>query len=160
MSGALRDWILSLAGAAAVCSLAMCVTPAGRVKKVLGVVCGMVMAVALLSPVMDFDFDTYAAAMAVYRDRAEGAASAGEEVQNSMVRSIIQARCAAYILDKAEAMGMTGAVEVLAVWSAEDSVFVPFEAVLELRGDGRAALADKIASELGIPEERQYWRDD
>ncbi len=159
MSGALREWLLSLTGAAAVCALAGAMCPAGRVKKVLGVICGMVMALAFMSPLLELDFDAYAAALSRYGQGAERAALEGEAAQNSLNRTIIQEECAAYILDKAEALGMTGAVEVLAVWSGEDSVWYPYEARLSLKGDGRSALSDAIAAELGIPAERQYWEE-
>ena len=53
MTGALTDWVRALCGAAVICAAAMALCPDGRVKRVLRLVCGLVMACALLSPVLE-----------------------------------------------------------------------------------------------------------
>lgn len=159
MTETLRELILALTGSAAVCALAMAVCPEGRVKGVLRLVCGVVMAVALLSPFLRFDPDAYAAALARYRDTAEEAAAMGTKAQRGMERSIIQADCAAYILDKASSLGVRCEARVTARWSGENGCFYPYEAVIACSGGEktRSALEAFIASELGIPAERVTW---
>ena len=156
----LRSWLLAMVGAAAVCTLALTLCPEGRVRRVLRLVCGAVMAVALLSPLKDFDMDAYSASLSRYRDEAAKAVNAAEETGDRLNRTIIERDCAAYISDKADALGMTGVgAEVSAVWS--DGCWRPDSAEITAAATEaqRAALTASIESELGIPESRQHWKE-
>ena len=67
MTELIRTWILGVAGAAVLTGLALCLTPKGRVHSVLRLVCGAVMVIALVAPVLRFDFSSYAMDLARYR---------------------------------------------------------------------------------------------
>ena len=73
MTSALTDWVRALCGAAVICAAAMALCPDGRVKRVLRLVCGLVMACALLSPVLELDFDAYSSALSGYGEAARAA---------------------------------------------------------------------------------------
>ena len=157
MTGALTDWVRALCGAAVICAAAMALCPDGRVKRVLRLVCGLVMACALLSPVLELDFDAYSRALARYGEEARRTAEGAQEEARELNRSVIEAECAAYILDKAEALGL-GACEaaVQADWDAE-GFWVPRRGSVRRTGGYDAALSAAIEAELGIPAERQEW---
>ena len=53
MLDTLRSWILGLAGAAIFCALITEICPSGSTKKVLKLLCSVVMAIALLAPVIN-----------------------------------------------------------------------------------------------------------
>lgn len=158
MTELLRSWILSLTGTALVCAAALRLTPEGRVKPVVRLVCGVCMAAALLAPLLGTaPVETYPLELARYR--AQGAAIAGEgtAIRTGLDRDIIEREMEAYILDKARTMGAAlTAVRVALRWSTE-GVWLPESA--ELTGPYNAALARLIEAELGIPISAQNWRE-
>lgn len=156
MTGVLREWILGLAGAAVFCSVCSAVTPEGSVKRVQKLLCGVVMALALISPLAELDMSGYSLNLARCRRRAEEISASAQEISDSLSRAFIEERCAAYILDKARLLGsQPGAVTVRAQWSAE-GVWYPVEAEIEAEFD--AGLSEKIEEELGIPARNQHWK--
>lgn len=161
MMAFLRNWILALAGTACVCAMALAACPEGRVRRVLRLVCGAATAAALLSPVVKFDAPAYAQALGRYRQAAEAAASSAAGENDTLSRSIIQEKCAAYILDKADALGMEpgGTVRVRAEWSREDGCWLPAEAEIRISGSPEqiSRLSAAVEAELGIPAASQRW---
>lgn len=154
----LKNWILSLTGTALICAAALRLTPEGRVKPIVRLLCGVCMAAALLSPILGTDLvEAYPLELARYR--AQGAAIAGEgtAIRADLDRDIIERETEAYILDKARTMGVPlTKADVALRWSAE-GVWLPESA--ELTGPYSAALARVIEAELGIPLSAQNWRE-
>ena len=66
----LRTWLLGLTGAALLSSLAVALTPRGAVRGIVGALCGVLMAVALFHPLLDFPYTDYA--VHLYRYRSTG----------------------------------------------------------------------------------------
>lgn len=156
MTQLLRDWILGLAGAAVFCALCSAVTPEGAVKRIQKLLCGVVMALALISPLAELDMSGYSLNLARSRQQAGEMAASARKISDSLSRTFIEERCAAYILDKARLLGLEPAsVKVRAQWSPE-GVWYPVEAEIEAQYDGR--LSEKIEEELGIPAQDQHWR--
>ena len=153
----LRTWILGLAGAALLCAVCTELTPKGSVKTVQRAICGVVVSLALISPLLHLDFDGYSLHLAGYRKQAEEIASQGKEISDSLSRTYIQARCQAYILDKARLSGVpvtSASVELR--WSGE-GIWYPVAA--EIEGTYDRALAEKLEEELGISQKNQHWKD-
>ena len=71
MTEALRSWIVGIAGAAMVTAVAMTVTPDGRVKKVVSLVCGLMTVVALIRPIVGFDYGSFSGYLAQYKTEAQ-----------------------------------------------------------------------------------------
>ena len=154
----IRTWVLALTGTAAFCAVATELTPKGPVKSVVRTVCAVSLAAALLSPLLEFDFPTYALSMARYRDDAAALTASGKEIGGELNRRVIEERLAAYILDKARSLGVSVTeARVTLKWDA-DGVWYPTAA--EIVGDYSAGLSDCIAAELGVPAEAQTWRND
>ena len=154
----IRTWALALTGAAAFCAIATELTPKGPVKSVMRTVCAVVMAAALLSPLLEFDFPAYALNLARYRDSAAVLTESGKEIGGELNRRVIEQRLAAYILDKARSHGAAVTeARVTLKWDA-DGLWYPTAA--EIVGDYSGTLSDCIAAELGIPAEAQTWRSD
>ena len=153
----LRTWIMGLAGAALLCAVCTELTPQGSVKTVQRAICGVVMSLALISPLLRLDLDGYSLHLARYRKEAEEIAGQGKEISDSLSRTYIQEQCRAYILDKARLSGVpvtSASVELR--WSGE-GVWYPVAA--EIEGTYDRALAEKIEEELGISRENQHWTD-
>lgn len=155
MTEFLRSWILGLAGAAVFCALCSAVTPDGSVKKVQKLLCAVVMTLALVSPLAGLDMSAYSLNLARCRKQAEEIGASAQEISDSLSRTFIEERCAAYILDKARLLGLSpSGVKVTAQWSGE-GVWYPVEAEIEAQYDRR--LSEKIEEELGITAQNQHW---
>ena len=74
-------------------------------------------------------------------------------------QTIIERECAAYILDKADALGLAvSSAAVTARWS-EEGFWYPWESRAACSESDRETLSAVIEAELGIPAERQSWEE-
>lgn len=157
MTELLRQWILAMALTALGCTIALGITPEGRIKGVLKLCCTVAMAIAMLSPIARVNIDTYAHSMAKYREAVAAAENKGVEAADRLSRTIIERECAAYISDKGAELGLGNiSVSVLAKWG--DEVWYPYEVWLD--GSASDELLRKIEGELGVPRERVYLKDE
>jgi hypothetical protein len=101
MTEALRSWIVGIAGAAMITAVAMTVTPEGRVKKIVSLVCGLMTVIALVRPIVGFDYRSFSEYLAQHKSEAEAFSSDIDSANENLTRRIIEERCQAYILDKA-----------------------------------------------------------
>ena len=170
----LREWIMSITGASLLCAGALCITPAGRVRKVVQMLCGVVMILALIRPVLGFDISAYSASLAGYRERMYQIENNIEETNNRLSRSIIEEECSAYILDKAHVIGLDITAAVSAKWG-DEGFFIPNEVYIQGAQDSQDAqgaqgaqgaqiaqadrreLESVIESDLGIPAQMVHW---
>lgn len=160
MTQFLHGWLYAVTGTAIVCALAVALTPEGRPRKITAMVCGLAMLAALISPFKTFDVTSYASALKKYEDQADDIASGASKKNDRLSRTIIEERCAAYILDKAGSQAAGLKADVTAKWNTE-GYWYPYEA--RLSGSCGEAEKEKLAgiieADLGIPAERQYWSD-
>lgn len=157
MLEAISGWIRALVGAAVFCALALALCPEGRVKRVLRFACGLVMAAALLSPVLSVDMESLPQALARYSEAAERCAGSAEETADRLNRTIIEGECETYILDKAAALGLEVCeAAVTARWN-DEGFWYPWECRLSTGEGDMSGLSRLIEAELGIPEARQRW---
>ena len=155
MNGAIRE----ICALSILCGIAMSIMPEGGVKRVASVLCTAVLLTAVLSPLRNMDMDSYALMLTRYREQEAKLAADGEKIRNRLNRAVIESECETYIMDKAAEIGAAlTAAKVEAQWST-DGVWVPYAAQLtpSLPPEQAAVLAEKIAADLGIPEERVAW---
>lgn len=153
----MKAWATSVFAASLLSSLALALCPEGRVKNVTRMVCGLVCALAVASPLVELDLESLAAGMAAYERQAQIAAGRGEDEQKMLERTYIEEQCAAYILAKASEIGTeVESVYVLARWDEDVLVWYPWEA--EITGAYSGRLSGAIEADLGIPASRQEWR--
>lgn len=161
MIDGIRTWVLHLTGAALLGAAALTLAPEGKVRQIVSLACGAVMLAALLSPGIRFDFAGYAENLAAYRAAAESASTLFRAENEKISRLLIEERCAAYILDKGDTLGVEGLqIRVYAAWSEEEGVWYPYSAALaaaRLDDAQKKQLTACLAGDLGIPPERQSW---
>lgn len=155
MSEVLRQ----LCGLSLFCGIALGLMPEGGVKKAASIACTVVLIMTVLLPLGTMDLSRYSLELAKYREMGEQLEEKGSEVRDSMSRTVIEQECEAYIMDKAEVLGIeVDSVKVRAFWSSE-GVWVPETA--EIRSGcaerEKKRLSDVIFAELGIPAEKQNW---
>lgn len=163
MTEAIQSWLLTMIGVAFVTAIASFFASGSSMKRVLKLIGGVAMAAALLSPLLKFDFAAYAASLQLYNNSVAWDSATVEETENRLNRTIIESECSAYILDKAAQLGvsLTGA-QVSVQWSTTDGIWYPYAVTLTqpVGAEKSAALTDNIEADLGIPSERQEWRED
>ena len=151
----LRQWLLGIISCALLVSLCEQLTPSGTLKKLVRFTGGLLLSVSILQPVTHLDLDVLPLDLDVYREAAAQVHIALEEERKDSLADGIAARTGAYIEDKAAQLGLT----VRAVVETEDVNGTPLPVSVTLYGQEDAALAEHIASQLGIAKEKQIWKE-
>lgn len=95
--------------------------------------------------------------MTEYRLDAEWSAQALEGENKTLMKDIIEAQTAAYIQDKAAALGITCTVQVEADQAAEYPVPKVVTITGALSREERQALTRQIETDFAIPADQQYY---
>ena len=156
MMAAAREWLTAVVVVTLLLAAAQTLLPEGTARRVASFTGGLILLVTLLRPVLGADLTRLTWDMEPYREaieeRREELAAAGD----AELAAVIAGQTAAYISDKADALGL--AVMVRVETKTQDGVPVPWTA--ELTGPRSEALAAWIEEELGIPRGRQSWHAD
>lgn len=159
MTELIRTWLLGVTCAAMILALAESLAPEGSVKRVCKLAGGLVLLLAAIGPILKLDEADLSYIVSKYKINAEQYSEALETQQDFLYESIIEERTAAYILDKAEELGMDCSVEVTVGWKDD----IPTPAAVTIRGvwtqAQRDRLSESIASDLGVPEPLQYFEE-
>lgn len=158
----MRELLLLLISIALFETVILCFAEGERMRRVVRLVGGSAMALALLSTVMRFDYAAYAASL---RREALEMQTDTDEIRDEaqrLNRSLIEEACAAYIRNRAKNLGVAlQDVQVKLAWDVS-GFWYPEEAELTLAENQQysAALQDAIQTELGIAPDAQHWRKD
>ena len=158
MMDSLRAWLLALAGAALLTALAAMFPTSESLRRIVKLIGGVALTCLLFSPLVSFDYDSYAAALQSCRlaVQTDGAAP---DCGDGLQRTVIESELRAYILDKADALGLAvSSAAVTARWS-EEGFWYPWESRAACSESDRETLSAVIEAELGIPAERQSWEE-
>jgi hypothetical protein len=162
MLDTLRTWILGIAAAALISGIAGALTPPGKARRVVSLVCGFLTIALMLAPLREFDLGRYASYQVEFNEQRGVYGIRLENENERLVKAIIEERGAAYILDKAAQLGIEYLRAEVAARAGEAGAYpVPWEAALrgEATEEQRAKLGGSIEAELGIPAARQRWED-
>ena len=156
MIAAVRSWLTSITAVTLMLTVVQTLVPEGTLRKITGFTGGLLLLAALLQPVLRTDLGGLRLDLSGYggaiEERWAELYTAGKEE----LAAIIAERTAAYISDKADALGLEVTVRV-ETEPGEEGTPLPVSA--ELEGSYSQDLADWIAGELGIPAERQVWHE-
>jgi hypothetical protein len=150
---------MGITGAALIAAAVRMLTPDGRVRRVVTLVCGLVMIIALISPIKRFDPESLVAFSERYQEEGRAAAAGAQISEEKLMRRIIEERTAAYILDKGRSLGIDDLIATVTAEKLEDGTYVPKSARLKTRAGeaARRKLEEAITAELGIPAEELNW---
>ncbi len=147
-----RQWLLGVVLTAFAGGLARQLAPKGRERALVGLVCGLLLTLALLEPLAELE---WAAAARDWPGPAQAAlAESYRQEGQAALSAVIAEKTEAYILDKADRLGLRCTVEVTV--SAGESG-IPLPDTVTVRGSYSAALAACIEEEVGVPPEKQIW---
>lgn len=154
----LRQCVLSLTAASLVGGLLMTLAPKDAAwSRILRPLCGVFLAVTLLSPVVTLRFSGLWDSLSEFRFEGADVAEAGVAAAKETMSAIIKDRTEAYILDKAASMGLSLRVEV--ILSEEE---IPKPITVKLWGTvppyTKTRLRNWMEDTLGIGEEDQLWQ--
>ena len=153
----LGKWLMGVTCAAMILALAEGLSPAGGPKRAARLAGGLLLLLAVIKPLLSLDGSDLTRTMTEYRLEAEYSAQALEGENKTLMKDIIEAQTAAYIQDKAAALGITCTVQVEADEAAEYPVPKVVTITGELSREERQALTEQIEADFAIPADRQYY---
>lgn len=160
MTEVVRQWLLGVACTALVMAVADSLAPEGSVKRVCRMAGGLALLLAAVGPFVRLDSGILSEMLEGYRAQVRSCEDALEEQNILFYQTIIEEDTAAYIVDKAEEIGVFCQAEVT-VYYGEDGVPCPWE--VTARGDwtdeAREALERLLEDDLGIPPQRQHYEE-
>lgn len=127
--------------------------PGGHIRKML---CGMFMALIAISPLRSFDFSDLDNPWQDYSAVAQSASRAGISQATDTMISIISEQTEAYILDKAEAMGVSVNVDI----EVDPDSFQPVFATITgpVTPYEKEMISGFLTKDLLIERSAQQWR--
>ena len=160
MMGAVGHWLRAIIAVSLLCAVADALMPPGAVRRAGKLVCGLVLLGTVLSPVAGLDAESGQRWLDGYLSGLDSREEELEKTVNGHMKGIIEQRCAAYIVDKAEEMGIICQAEVTFAYD-EDGTPYPWEIAAwgTWTQEGRDRLSAVLEQELGVPASRQYYRE-
>ena len=154
----LRQYFITITTAAMICGLITAFADkSGSCGKLLRMLCGIFMAVTILSPLIHLRFGDIELYLEGIQYEGELSAEAGVLAAKEEMSSIIKDNVEAYILDKASSMGLM--IEVEVTLSGEN---LPKPQVVYIKGTvppyAKSQLKHWLKDTLGIGEENQIWQ--
>ena len=153
MMEAVREWITTVVMTTMLISVAQTMVPEGRIRKIFSFSGGLVLMLVLLQPVLEMDPDAMTWRPESYEKQIRACREELEQSARTEWETIIEQETTAYILEKADSLGMEISVEVQAETGEEGLPVL----TAELTGEPSEILEKYLAEELGIPRERQVW---
>ena len=154
---ALREWLTSVVVVSVLLAVVQTLIPEGTVRKIGAFTGGLILLVTLLQPLLGVDFEALELRLEQSRETVEQRQQELEQAGEREMAELIERQTAAYIWDKADALGLDLSAEVR-VERGPDGIPLPVSATLT--GTYSEALFAYLERELGIPRERQVWHED
>ena len=154
--GALREWLTSVVVVSVLLAVVQTLIPEGTVRKIGAFTGGLILLVTLLQPLLGVDFEDLELRLEQSRETVEQRQQELEQAGERELAELIERQTAAYIWDKADALGLDLSAEVR-VERGPDGIPLPVSATLT--GTYSEALSAYLERELGIPRERQVWHE-
>lgn len=155
----MKGYLVGLTAAAILAVLIRKLAPKGTTGRGARLGAGLLVLVCMLGPLGKLNVAAGARQVARWSYTPVMEADEVARESNRLMESLISQAAETYILDKAQAMELTCSAEVAV--RLKNQYPIPWS--VTIRGHGtqsqKKALTDAIASELGIPEERQEWVD-
>ena len=152
----LRDWLFGIVMTAMVLSVVYSLIPKGKFQAIARCAGGLLMLLVMIRPLLGADWEIWD------RSYDQWETAIGEQTQEYRIEqigelsAIIAEKTAAYIQDKAAALGTVCCAEVV----CEERNGVPFPSAVSLNTPYDETLSGIIREELDIPAERQYWQEE
>ena len=156
MMGLVREWLLGITAAAILAALAESMMPDGGVKKAGKLVCGLMMAAAVLRPLGSVEVTDFALAL----EYDEQQTQALQEEADIRMKTIIEEELAAYSMDKAVQLGIPCQIRFVCR-EAGEGLFLPESAeVLGITSEQeKQVLTEFLCADLGLQGDALRFRE-
>lgn len=160
MISAIKHWLLALIGLALTASVAELIVPHQGMKKIIRLVSAVCIAVMMCTGLLKAGYADYASALQYQKLYPVWDADAAAQQNEALNRTLIEQECSAYILDKADSLGIPILEASVSVRWDTRGYWVPDCAVILVSEDAEPnrMLSDAITAELGISADAQEWR--
>lgn len=158
MMEGIRSWLMAVISVCVLIAAAESLMPAGSVKKVGQFTCGLVLLCVLAQPLGTLRGVSLTEWMEGYRLSLERQEEELERQVGQTEKVVIEEYCRAYILDKAEQLGVTCRVEIQCV-RQEEGLWLPRSARLwgRFEPEVQSRLTELLERELGIAVSEQTY---
>ena len=150
----IKQWLLGIVLTSLAGGLARQLAPQGKEQAMVRLVSGLLLALAILRPLAGSGWDGLELAAGGFSLSTQAQAELYRKNQQEALSAIIAEKTEAYILDKADRLGLRCTVEVAV---AAGTGGIPLPDTVTVRGGYSAALAACIEEEVGVPPEKQIW---
>ena len=150
-----RTWLFGIVAAAMVLSILYALLPKGALLTIAKCTGGLVLRRGVLRPLLTLDMDSLRWQYEAWEGAIQQQTEAYTDANRQEMAAIIQQETAAYISEKAAALGLTCHPEV--VCQERDGVPFPVEVTLDIPRN--PALAEVLGTDLGIGEDCQHWQE-
>lgn len=154
----MKSYILSIVVAAIVCAIVRGLldekTTAGQMGRLL---CGIFMAITMIAPISNISFENISGYFRDLTLEANQYAQSGKIAASDSMKSIIMSQTEAYILDKADSLGLKVSVEVEL---GDQENMIPNSVLItgKISPYAKEVLSEYIEDTLGIAKENQKWK--
>lgn len=152
---ALRTWLMGVVTAAMALSILYALVPKGALLTVARCTGGLILLLVVFRPLLALEPDALALPYDAWQQTIQQQTDDYAAQQQQELTAIIQQETAAYISEKAAALGLTCCPQVTC--RLQDGVPLPVEVTLDIPRD--EALSALIAADLGIGAAQQHWRE-
>lgn len=152
-----RTWLLGVVLTALAGGLARQLAPQGKEQSMVRLVSGLLLALAILRPLAGSGWDGPEIPAGNFSLQSREQAELYRKNQQEALSAIIEEKTEAYILDKANRLGLDCTVRVTA---AAGESGIPLPTSVTVRGAYSSALAKCMEEEVGIPAQNQIWLED
>lgn len=150
----LREYVIRIVAAALLGGIIIRLTRHSASGKTIRMLIGVFMTILLIQPIAGTNVSVWESILPDITGDAEAVASEGAAAAEDIRREYIKQRVQAYILSRAKTME----ADIQANVSLdEDCIPVSVSIAGRVSPLSRSRLSQMIASELGIPKERQEW---
>ena len=157
----IRNWVVSVSAAGLVFALLLGVLPAGSGRRIVKLAGGIVLTLVIFSPLAKLNPDDLHWDMGDYKQTQERRLTDMQQASEKITKEIIQEQTGAYIVNKAQALGLSIRVSVT-VQKDKTGLLIPDAAIIwggaALSKEDREQLSAWMADVLGIATRRQDWR--
>ncbi len=159
MIALVRTWLLGVTGVAILTAMAENLMPRGTVKGVGQLTAGLVLMLAVVSPILSLDVSS----LLPDDSWEEGVTQSQmdlDEAQKKELEAIIAAQLGAYIVDKAEGEGISCTATVVCL--LEDGIYLPQQVTIQgtLQTSQQDFLIQLVENELAIPQENIFFTEE
>ena len=157
----LRDWLVGVVAAALLTAVCEAMMLKSTVKKVGRLTAGLILTLAMLGPLVQLRIEDFSDALTRYRAEIGSYGETISEENRRLMRVIIEERSAAYVEERASAMGLSCTVTVTCRDGGEDYPY-PYRAEVagDLTDEERKTVRTILETELAVPAERVTRREE